>query len=329
MKAAVYRKFGSAEDVLKIVDVTDQPPARGEVRVRIHASGVNPSDVKNRAGVMSSTMPFEFVIPHNDGAGVVESTGDGVDPSLSGKRMWVWNAQFRRQFGTAAEYVTLPANQVVPLPDRVSFEEGACLGVPALTAYRAISCGQSVAGQTVFVAGGSGAVGRYAVQFARAKGAKRIIATVGDSSRASSVEKAGADLVLSYHGEDLARQILDANGGRGVDRIVEVEWGLNAELDLKIIRPEGEIYVYGSGAKMVPSISVQQLMMTGVTMHFRSVFLLPPEVRKSAIDAITDYLDEGVLTHEIASVLPFGEIAKAHNLVEKRSVRGRVIVSID
>lgn len=327
MKAAFYENFGPARDVLRVDEVGLPMPAKGEVRVCLRASGVNPSDVKNRAGRMSSTMPFLRIVPHNDGAGDVEAVGEGVDSDLIGTRVWVWNAQFRRPFGTAATHVTLPAVQVVPLADTVSYIDGACLGVPAMTAHRALTCGSSVKGSVVLVSGGSGGVGRYAVQMAKLLGAAKVIATIGNLERRSSVEAAGADVVLDYRESKVAEAILDAAGGR-VDRIVEVEWGTNHALDIQVIKPEGEISVYGSASQMNPVVNIQQLMMGGITMHFRSVFLLPSDARQRAISDLTQWVTAGVLSHEVAEVLPLHEIATAHELVESRSAAGRVMLQI-
>lgn len=327
MLAAIYRGFGAAHEVLKVENVVDVPPGPNEVRVRLYASGVNPSDVKNRSGKVMQTMPFDTIIPHSDGAGVVTDVGSGVLSDWVGQRVWVWNAQFKRAFGAAAQYVTLPLEQVVQLPDAASFQDGACIGVPVQTAYRAVTCGSSVEGKTVLIAGGSGTVGRYAVQIAKAKGAAKVIATVGKLERRASIEAAGADVVIDYHSDNLADQILDAAGGNKVDRVIEVEWGLNFSTDLNVIKPEGEIYVYGSAADMRPTITIQQMMMTGVTVHFRSVYLLPPAVRKQAIEDITTWLRCGTLNHEVGGVFSLQDVAKAHVAVETRAVPGHILLS--
>lgn len=328
MKAAVYRRFGPAGDVLAIETLPVPAPAEGEVLVRLHASGVNPSDVKARAGLTAAAMPFPAIVPHNDGAGVVAAVGPGVDRGRIGRRVWVWNAQFRRPAGTAAEYVALPAVQAVPLPDAVSFREAACLGVPALTAHRAVTCGSPVAGRTVLVAGGLGAVGRYAVRMAKLEGAAHVIATIGDTARAAEAREAGADTVLGHGDPDLPDRIRAATGGRGVDRILEVEWGLNHATDLAVIRPEGEIHVFGSARLMEPAVNVQRLMMTGVTLHFRSVFLLPDEVRRAAVERLTHWLENGMLDHRVGAAFPLDRIAEAHEAVESAAVPGRVVVDL-
>jgi NADPH2:quinone reductase len=329
MKAAAYHRFGAAREVLVVEEHPDQPPRAGEVKVALKASGVNPSDVKNRAGVVLNAMPYEFVVPHSDGAGVVCDVGEGVDRAWLNTRVWLWNAQFRRQYGTAAQSVTLPVDQVAELPRRASFAVGASLGIPAMTAYRAVTCGTSVVGKNVLINGASGNVGRFAVQMAKLLGARRVIASVGDPQRAQHVLDAGADDVIGYKSPDRQQNIEALVGARGIDRIVEVEWGSNFEFDLSVIRPEGEIYVYGSAAQMKPPISIQQLMLTGVTVHFRSVYLLPPGVRHDAARAINTWLADGALSVPIAATFGLKDVADAHLTVESRPVHGHVVVQID
>jgi NADPH2:quinone reductase len=328
MKAAVYRKFGAAHEVLAIEQLAERTPAAGEVKIALRASGVNPSDVKNRAGVVLNAMPYEFVVPHSDGAGVVCEVGDGVDQSWLDKRVWVWNAQFRRQFGTAAEFVTLPVDQVAELPERADFAMGASLGIPAMTAFRAVTCGTSIADANVLINGASGNVGRFAVQMAKLSGAKRVIALVGDPERAQHVHEAGADNVISYKDADRQQQIEALVGPRGIDRVIEVEWGSNFEFDLSVIRPDGEIYVYGSAAQMKPAISIQQLMLTGVTMHFRSVYLLPASVRRDAARCINTWLAGGLLNVPVVGTFSLDEVAGAHRAVEQRQMHGHVVVQV-
>lgn len=328
MKAVYYSEFGPARHVLQVAELPIKPPATGEILVRVYASGVNPSDVKNRAGLVLTEMPYPRIVPHNDGAGVIEAVGPGVDQSRVGQRVWLWNAQFGRADGTAAEYVTLPAERAVPLPDNTSFHAGACIGVPLQTAYRAVTCGSAVMDKTVLIHGASGAVGRYAVQIAKAKGARRVIATVGANDRIASVQRAGADVVVNHRTSSLRADLLAANGGQRVDRIIEVEWGSNYAVDLAVIRQDGEIYVYGSAANMKPEIVVQQLLMAGVTIHFRSVYLLDAEVRQAGIRDITAWLEQGMLSHEIGAVYPLERIADAHDAVTDRRHVGKVIMQV-
>ncbi|MCT4682237.1 MAG: NADPH:quinone reductase [Roseicyclus sp.] len=251
MKAVWYERFGPAAEVLVAGEMDAPVAGPGEVLVRLHASGVNPSDVKLRAGARpGAVMAYPRVIPHSDGAGVSEAVGAGVDAARIGERVWVWNAGWQRAFGTAAEFVALPAEQAVRLPDGVSFAEGACFGIPAMTAWYAVMGDGPVAGQTVLVTGGAGTVGRYAVQMARAAGA-RVIATV------SSAEKGAhstAEEWVNYRETDVADAVMEMTGGAGVDRIVEVDFGANQATSLALVKPGGVIASYASAAEMVPRL---------------------------------------------------------------------------
>lgn len=327
MRAAFYTRKGPAADVLEVGSLDLPVPGPGEVRVRVRTSGVNPSDVKNRNGFYNDPMPFPLIVPHSDGAGEVDAVGRGVDGRRIGERVWLWNAQFGRPFGSAAEYVVLPGEQAVLLPSGTDFAAGACLGVPALTAYRAITIDGSVAGQTVLVSGGAGAVGHYAVQFAKRKGA-RIIATVSTDAKAAHVRAAGADEVVNYRTEDVAARIAALTDGRGADRIVEMEFGINLPLLTKILARHGTVYVVGSAQKIEPSIHVQQLLLHNVTLHFRSVYWLPTAVRMAAIADITGMMERGELIHAIGARYPLAEIARAHEAVEQASAIGNVVVDV-
>src|SRR5689334_5791771 len=182
MRAAYYEKNGTAKDVLHVGEVETPKPSLGEVRIKLKTSGVNPSDVKNRMGT-TRKIAFPRVIPHSDGAGVIDAVGEGVAASRVGERVWTWNGQWKRPFGTAAEYITLGEQQAVKLPDGTSDEAGACLGIPALTAWHAIDIAGTAKGSTVLVAGGAGAVAHYAIQFAKARGAT-VITTISSPEKA-------------------------------------------------------------------------------------------------------------------------------------------------
>ena len=236
MRAAFYERLGPARDVLQVGDLPLPEPAPGEVRVRADSSGINPSDVKSRMGRRVKEMPFPRVIPHSDGAGVIDAVGAGVRSARLGERVWVWNAARGRPHGTACEYLCLPEEQAVVLPEQTSYEAGACLGIPALTALHAVLMDGGVAGKTVMVAGGAGAVGHYAVQFASLLGATRVIASASTSQKAELTHQAGADHVVLYKSEPLAERVLDITQGRGVDRVIEVDISANAAADLKILK---------------------------------------------------------------------------------------------
>lgn len=328
MRCVAYERFGPAAEVLRVVERAAPEPAEGQVRVRIVASGINPVDVKWRAGVYASAMPFPSIVPHHDGAGVIDAVGGGVDSARLGQRVWIWNGQFRRAQGTAAEWIALPDEQAVALPAGVPFEEGACLGVPALTAYRAVtSSSVDLHGSTVLVAGGAGAVGAYAVQMARLKGA-RVVATVGDERRRDQVRALGASEVLNHTSATLRDELMEVTQGAGFDHVVEVEWGLNQDLDVQVVRPEGSIYVFGSARRPRPEIDVQALMAKGVTLHFRSVFMLPPALRRRAVDDISGWLQAGRLAHRVGESFPLEACAEAHEAVEAGASQGRVLLAM-
>jgi NADPH:quinone reductase len=328
MRAAVYDRTGPARQVLQVREIDTPYAGAGEVRVRLSCSGVNPSDVKSRAGLRSTTLPFPLIVPHSDGAGVIDEVGDGVDPARAGQRVWVWNAAWGRALGTAAEYVVLPAEQAVELPAQTGFAEGACLGIPALTACHAIGTDGRVGGKAVLIAGGAGAVGHYAVQFARMAGARTIIATASSDAKVALARQAGAHQTINYRTEDVARRCLELTGGQGVDRVIELDLAANLSIDLASIRSGGEIVVYGSSA---PEVAVP--FFASIVKNARYVFFivynLSPEARARAISTVHNALVAGSLHHNIAERLPLARIAEAHELVESAKAVGNVVVDIE
>ena len=328
MKAAYYEQTGPAERVLVVGDLPDPQPASGEVRVRLQWSGVNPSDVKARSGARGPTMPFPRVIPHSDGMGVIDAVGAGVNPARIGQRVWIWNAAWGRPNGTAAGLVVLPQQQAVALPDNVPGEVGACLGIPALTAAHAVLTDGGVAGQRVLVAGGAGAVGHYAVQFARLLGARQVIATVSSPAKAEWARTAGADLVIDYRSENVVERVREATGGAGVDRVIEVDIAANAAIDMEVVRPDGMWVVYGSGAREF-SLPFFPMISRNILVRFFIVYQLSAADRSRANAVLDDFLRRDLLQHNIAARLPLASIAQAHEQVEAGSVVGNVVLSID
>lgn len=327
MQAAWYERTGPAAEVLQLGTLPDPQPAAGEVRVRLRWSGVNPSDVKSRAGVRSTVLPFPRIVPHSDGMGTIDAVGAGVDPARVGQRVWVWNAAWQRPFGTAAESVVLPSQQAVALPDGVPDEAGACLGIPALTALYAMLAGEGVRGKTVLVAGGAGAVGHYAVQFARLLGATQVIATVSSDAKAQLAREAGAQLVLNYRSEDVAARVREATAGRGVDRVVEVDVAANARLDTEVACANGEWVVYGSGAGDF-SLPFFPLIVKNLTLRFFIVYNLDAPARQRALATLTELLATGKVLHNVAARFPLARIADAHEAVAQGRVTGNVVVSL-
>jgi NADPH2:quinone reductase len=325
MRAAYYEINGAAREVLRIADLETPQPAPGEVRVRLRTSGINPSDVKSRAGT-TRRLAFTRVIPHSDGAGEIDRIGEGVPSSRLGQRVWIWNGQWQRPFGTAAESIVLPAQQAVPLPESVTMEAGACLGIPAYTAYQGVTLAAAHEGSSVLVAAGAGAVGHYAIQFAKKRGAS-VIATVSSSAKAELARQAGADDVVDYKRENVGARVKAFTGNRGVDAVIEVDLAANARLLPDLLAPNGVVAVYGSGAPQA-SIPFQFLLQNNITLKFFLVYLMPLEERERATAAITHMLEHDELVHNVAQVFDLDDIVAAHEAVEAGTGIGNVVLRI-
>jgi len=323
MRAGYYEMNGSARDVLQVGEVESGTPGAGEVRVRLATSGVNPSDVKSRAG-LNRKIAFPRVIPHSDGAGEIDQVGDGVAGSRIGERVWVWNGQWRRPFGTAAEFIVLPAEQAVALPANVSLEAGACLGIPAYTAYQAVEYAGIGEGSTVLVAAGAGAVGHYAIQFAKTKGAT-VLTTVSSAAKADLARQAGADHTIDYKREDVGERVMAITGKRGVDAVIEMDLAANARLLPGVLRPEGIVAVYG-GSAPEPAIPFQFLLQNSITLKFFLVNNMAPALRARATADITRMLEANALIHNVAETFALADIVAAHDVVESGKAMGNVVV---
>lgn len=326
MRAAYYERAGPASEVLCVGELPTPVPGSGEVRVRVSWSGVNPSDVKARA--RTRILPFPRIIPHSDGAGVIDQVGPDVSSTRIGDRVWIWNAAWMRPFGTAADYVVLPSEQAVVLPLNTDLAVGACLGIPALTAYHAVTVAGGVADRNILICGGAGAVGHYAIQLAKIKGARRVIATVSGPEKAALAREAGADTVLNYKTDDLPSAIHAATAGEGIDRIVEVDMAANINTDIAVLRSDGEVIVYGSGAPEI-SVPFSPAIRKGVHMFFFIVYSLAADVRDRAVSDLSMLLEGERLNHNIAARLPLVQIADAHDLVERGRVNGNVVLNLD
>jgi NADPH:quinone reductase len=326
MRAAYYEKNGPAADVLHVGEIDTPKPGRGEVRVKLATSGVNPSDVKSREG-RTRKIAYPRVVPHSDGAGIIDMVGEDVPTARVGERVWVWNAQWKRPFGTAAGYVTLPARQAVLLPNDVEFEIGACLGIPAMTAFHAVALADAWAGSTLLVAGGAGAVANYAIQFAKARGAV-IIATVSSQQKAEPARAAGADHTIDYKREDVTARINELTDGGGVDGVIELDFAANAKLLPGVLRPKGSVIVYGTGAPEA-NIPAQWMLVNGIVIRFMLVYELTKEEHQAAIAGITQMLEQNRLVHNIAATFPLDKIVEAHQAVESGKAVGNIVVRID
>ncbi len=327
MRAVWYEETGAADAVLRFGVVDDPLPGPGEVRVRVCASGVNPSDVKARSGARGP-IPFAKVIPHSDGAGEIDIVGAGVDAERLGTRVWVWNAAWKRANGTCAQYVCLPADQAIPLPRNTSWEAGACLGIPASTACHAVFADGDISGQTVLVTGGAGAVGHYAIQLARWGGA-HVVATVSGDEKAKIASAAGAHAVINYRTGDTAAAILDATGGRRIDRIVEVEFGGNLAVSGAVLAAGGVIAAYGSMADPSPQLPFYSLMFNHTTLRMMLVYALAASERNNVVTRLNAALEAGALQHLIAARFALDETAKAHEAVEAGTMIGNAVILTD
>lgn len=327
MKAAYFNKFGTANEVLQIGEWETPKPKSGEVKVKIHASGVNPSDTKKRAGANPVLLNSGSVIPHSDGAGIIEDVGNGVSPSRIGERVWLYNGQYGRQEGTCAEYICIPENQAVRLPNNVSFETGAMMGIPAMTAHRCVMGDGSVTGQKILITGGAGRVGFYAIQWAKHFGAT-VIATAGSSGSREQCKLAGADLVVGHPSEKSNLEILAFTKGQKIDRVVEGDFGANLLPILDIIKTSGTIASYSSMTDMNPSIPFVRMMFMDLTLHLVLVYAMPQEAKDHAKKDITNLLEKDLLINRVAAQFPLSQTANAHDLIEKGGFFGSVIINI-
>jgi NADPH2:quinone reductase len=325
VKAVWYERTGAAADVLTFGDLPTPTVGPGEVRVRLEASGVNPADVGRRGGSYR-TLEFPRVIPNSDGAGIVDQIGDGVTRFAVGDRVWLFNGQRNgRAFGTAAEYISLAEHLVTPLPGNLSFAAGATLGIPGMTAWCCLFCDGPIAGQTVLVTGGAGAVGHYAVQFAKWGGA-RVIATVSSAAKAEQARLAGADLVVNYRTDDVVAKVLAFTGQRGVDRVVDVDFGGNIETTLKLMAMNSTIAVYATNGNRTPIVPMRELMEKCIALRTLVLFALPPPLLAAAQADITKWLAAGTRIHNIAAQFALSDTVQAHLAVEKGDKVGTVIV---
>jgi NADPH:quinone reductase len=321
MRAARYAQPGPAAEVIEIIEIEAPEPGPGEVRVRVAFSGVNPTDWKARSG---GTVD-DWQIPNQDGSGVIDAVGEGVDPARVGERVWVYFAALQRRWGTAAEYTVVPAERAVPLPDGASLELGASLGIPAMTAHRCLLADGPVEGRTVLVAGGAGAVGRSSIEMARWAGAARTVATISNDEKAQIARDAGADATVNYKAGDAIEQMKSA-APDGIDRVVELSLGHNLELDLAAAAPNCAIASYANEGDD-PVLVVRKLMVANINLRFVLVYTMPQEAIEQAVTDITQALRDGALTEPPLHIFPLDETAAAHDAVEKGAV-GKVLIDV-
>jgi NADPH2:quinone reductase len=329
MKAIYYEKKGPAAQVLRVGDVPDLEPGPGEVRVKVHFSAVNPSDTKMRSGWDGNMeMPFPRITPHQDGSGVIDRAGPGVPHARVGERVWIYEAQRGRPFGTAAAHVTVPAENAVRLPDSASFETGACLAIPGMTAHRCLFMDGGIQGQTVLVSGGGGAVGHAAIQFAKWGGA-RVITTVSRPEQEALAREAGADLVVNRKNTDVAGRIGHFTHREGIDRVVEVAFEENLDLNRAVLKPNGVISTYSSGVSgSAPRIPFTPVMRQGLTVHFVLVYVMPREAHWAAARDVNAALETGRYHPHVGRTFPLDRTADAHDVQESGQVVGKILVAV-
>jgi NADPH2:quinone reductase len=324
MRAAYYEENGSARAVLRVGEVETPHAGPGEVRVKLAASGVNPSDVKSRQG-LTRKIAWPRVIPHSDGAGVIDEVGEGVAKSRIGERVWLWNGQWKRAFGTAAEFIALPSAQAVALPAGVSFEQGACLSIPAMTAHHAVVLAGAAKDATLLVSGGAGAVSQYVIQFAKRAGAQ-VITTISSPEKAKVAREAGADQCIDYKREQVGARVMEITGKRGVDAVIEMDLAANAKLIPGVLRGKGSVIVYGTkGDALLPATFC---LVQSIRVQFFLVYELDAAERARTLAAINDALAQGALLNRVAQpTYGLNDVAAAHEAVEHGSI-GNVIMTL-
>ncbi|WP_430437485.1 NADPH:quinone reductase [Oceanibaculum nanhaiense] len=323
MRAVWYEKKGTP-DVLVLGEMPDPVPAAGEVRVRLAVSGVNPTDSKRRSNGRELDR-FPRIVPHQDGAGVIDQVGEGVDPSRIGRRVWVFAAQAKRPFGTAADFTCVPSDYAIDLPEGTGFDAGACLGVPAVTAHRSLFADGDIKGKTVLVTGATGRVGRYAVQLAKWAGA-RVIATASTPEKRAEAEALGADVAIP-HGKELLEAAKEA-APKGVDHVVDVAFGTNIEAVTVLMRPNGTIATYASDAVPAPVLPFHLLMYKNINIRLVAIFDMPEAAKRQAFADITRCLTEGGLKQRIDRRFPLDQVTAAHAALESGEIQGSLLIDI-
>jgi len=325
MLAGLYSKFGPAKEVLNITENHLPEPLKGQIRVKLLTSGVNPSDYKMRLGSRPMTHPFQ--IPGSDGAGFIDAVGVGVSKYKIGERVWVFNAAYHRPFGTSAQYTIVDDWMVEPLPDQLSFEQGACLGIPVMTAYQCLFADGSLLGQTIYVVGGAGVVANYAIQLAKWGGAK-VITSVSSEEKAQAALLAGADEVINYKTQDVVQEILRITQQQGVDRVIEVDFGKNLNTNPQILKSGGTCVMYAYTTQPELPLPMMGLMVKNITYKFTLVYSISEVERQKVLSGISKWLSETTPVFNIAARFDLHDIIKAHELVESGNKIGHVILNI-
>lgn len=323
MLAAWYERNGPAAEVLRFGDRPDPSPGPGEVRVRLQTSAVNPSDVKARAG--SRTVIPPYVIPDSDGGGVVDAVGEGVDPRRIGERVWTYNGQWQRAFGTSAQWIALPSALAPPLPPGLDFAAAACLGIPCMTAHRCLFADGPVRGKVLLITGGAGVVAHYAIQMAKWGGAT-VATTVSSEAKAEHARKAGADVVIDYRRENVVERIRSTFGG--VDHVVDVDFGENLPVTVQILRPFGTVASYSSMRAPTPAYPYYTMHALNPVIRPVLVYAMPDAAKAQAIADIARWVAQTRPIFAIAERYPLERIVDAHLAVERGAKIGHVLLDI-
>jgi len=325
MLAGLYFQFGDARDVLQVNTIAAPEPLKGQVKVKLLTSGVNPSDYKMRLGARPLTGPFQ--IPGSDGAGIIEGIGEGVSPERLGQRVWVFNAAYHRPFGTSAQYTVVENWMAQELPKQLNFSQGACLGIPVMTAYRCLFSDGPIEGKTIYIVGGAGVVAHYAIQLAKWGGAK-VITSVSSQEKGAVAKQAGADEIIHYREQDVVTEILRMTNQEGVDRIIEVDFGANLAKIAQILRPGGVSVMYAISSQPELPLNIMSLMAKNITLRFTLVYSISDLERESVIQGIAQWLEQTQPIFNIAHQFELKDIVQAHELVESGKKIGHVLLTI-
>ena len=328
MKAAWFDQFGPADKVLKVGEQETPEVKRGDVLIQMATSGVNPSDVKKRSGAFPNLLDDGPVIPHSDGAGKIIAVGEDISKSRINERVWVYQAQFERRSGTAAEFLSIDSNRAIALPENTSYEIGACLGIPAMTAHRCVFSDGDVIDKYILVTGGAGRVGSYAIQWAKNAGAL-VIATASNEEDKKLCHDLGAEIVVNHRDEHWDMDILVKTNGSKIDRVIDVEFGKNLPKLLKVLKTGATITTYASSQVSKPELPFLQMMYMDLSVRMVIVYAMPEEAKNQAIIDITTALKNNQLIHRVTHLLPFKEVHTSHQLIESGKVRGCVILTLD
>ncbi len=325
MLGASYTRNGPAREIFEVGELPTPEPGPGEVRVRLYTSGVNRSDVRSRVG---RPLGGPLIVPHSDGAGVIDKVGANVQAERIGERVWIWNGQWQRPMGTAAQFIALPSRQAVALPDNTDFIAGACLGIPACTAFQAVRLLGEIGGKTILVTGAASSVGSYVTQIASRFAHATVIGTVGTTENGGRARANGASSIVNYKSAPLAQQISGFTGGEGVDAVIDMDFSSTAKLlPDNILKPRGTIVAYGSNVGGLVPIPFDKMVTSSYALKFFHVYQLEDEDRRAGVEGIGRMLASSQLAHR-TEVFPLTAIADAHEAVERGSARGHVVLTM-